>query len=115
MPTQDDVFADIISAVEAGAKSEGKELEQEARDAIRDRYFDWIVQPGKNEKGEPVEKTPQEVWDGPQGEMLRRKFEEIGRRAAQTAGKDGKVDDARADSAALGVQGENDCPWCRKI
>lgn len=110
MPTQEEVFADIISAVEAGAKSEGKELEQEARDAIRKRYFDWIVEPGKNTAGEAVEKTPQEVWDAPQGAMLREKFEEIGRRAAQG---DGKVDEAVTDSAALGVQGDNDCPWCR--
>lgn len=110
MPTQDEVFASIISAVEAGAKSQDKELEDSARDAIRKRYFDWIVQPGKNADLEPVEPTPQEVWDGPQGAMLREKFEEIGRRAAQDAGK---VDDARTDSAALGVQGDNDCPWCR--
>ena len=113
MPTQDEVFADIISAVEAGAKSEDKELEKEARDAIRARYFDWIVQPGKNRAGEPVEKTPQEVWDGPEGAELKKRFEEIGQRAAKAAG-DGKVDDARADGAALGVQGENDCPWCRQ-
>lgn len=112
MPTQEEVFADIISAVEAGAKSEGKELEQEARDAIRKRYFDWIVEPGKNRAGEPVERTPQEVWDGPEGAMLREKFEEIGRRAAQG---DGKVDEAVTDDAALAVQGDNDCPWCRQI
>src|SRR5918992_82914 len=110
MPTQDEVFASIISSVEAGAKSADKELEQEARDAIRKRYFDWIVEPGKNTEGKPVEPTPQDVWDKPEGAMLREKFEEIGRRAAQG---DGKVDDSRTDSAALGVQGENDCPWCR--
>lgn len=113
MPTQEEVFASIISAVEAGAKSEDKELEQDARDAIRTRYFEWIVQPGKNTAGDPVEKTPQEVWDGPEGAMLREKFEEIGRRAAKAAGDDGKVDDAQTNSAALGVEGDNDCPWCR--
>jgi hypothetical protein len=113
MPTQDEVFASIISAVEAGAKSEDKELEQSARDAIKARYFDWIVEPGKNTAGEPVEKTPQEVWDGPEGAMLRQKFEEIGRLAAQEAGGDGKVGGAQTNNAAERVQDDSDCPWCR--
>ena len=113
MPTQDEVFASIISAVEAGAKSEDKELEQSARDALTERYFGWILEKGKNKDLEPVEPTPQDVWDGPEGALLRGKFEEIGRRAAQEAGADGKVDGERATGAADRVQDDSDCPWCR--
>ncbi|HEX9668801.1 MAG TPA: hypothetical protein VGC93_04890 [Thermoanaerobaculia bacterium] len=112
MPTQDEVFASIISAVEAGAKSEDKELEQSARDALTERYFGWIVKPGKTKEGKPVE-TPQEVWDGPPGALLREKFEAIGRRAAQESAPDQKVGGERTRGAADRVQADSDCPWCR--
>jgi hypothetical protein len=117
MPTQQEVFDSIVSSVEAGAKNAGKELEPEVLAALTKRYRGWIVAPGKNEKKEPVEKTPQEVWDGPEGELLRGKFKEIGRlaaEAAKTAGE-GKVSAGRTDGAADKVETESDCPWCRTI
>ena len=113
MPTQEEVFADIIKAVEAGAKSVGRELEPDVEAAIRARYFDWILVKGQNEKLEPVEPTPQDVWDKPDGELLRKKFEEIGRRAAQQTGEGAEVAAAQTDRAADGVEAASDCPWCR--
>ncbi|MGH9362169.1 MAG: hypothetical protein ACRD2T_09645, partial [Thermoanaerobaculia bacterium] len=79
------------------------------------RYWVWIVTPGKNEQGQPVEPTPQEVWDGAQGAMLREKFEDIGRLAAQQAIAHSKtaVDGVEIASASQTVENDNDCPWCR--
>jgi len=112
MPTQDEVFASIISSVEAGAKSEEKELKESARDAIRKRYFDWIVEPGKNQQLEPVEPTPQDVWDEPQGAMFRSKFEEIGWLAAQES-VSGEVAGEEINTASERIESDSDCPWCR--
>ena len=117
MPTQQEVFDSIVSSVEAGAKSADNELEPDVVAALTKRYFGWIVKAGKNKKKEPVEKTPQEVWDGPEGELLRGKFREIGRRAAEEAKTkgEGKVSAGRTGGAADQVELESDCPWCRTI
>lgn len=114
MPTQEEVFADIVSAVEAGAKSEGRELEQSAVDALTKRYFGWIVRPGRTKDGKPVE-TPREVWDGPPGAELKEKFQAIGRLAAQQSPPEKRVDGEKAGGAAEQVETESDCPWCRTI
>lgn len=112
MPTQQEVFDSIVSEVKAGAESAGKELEQSAVDALTRRYFGWIVKPGINKEGKPVE-TPQEVWDGPRGAELREKFQAIGRLAAQQSAPDKGVDSEKAGGAADQVEADSDCPWCR--
>jgi hypothetical protein len=110
MPTQIEVLSSIIASVATGAA--GKTLDLSAVLALTNRYFGWIVTPGENENGQPVEPTPQQVWDGSEGAMLRTKFEDIGILAAEEA-PSSTVSETEIDSASDQVEAESDCPWCR--
>ncbi|HEX9668241.1 MAG TPA: hypothetical protein VGC93_02045 [Thermoanaerobaculia bacterium] len=110
MPTQIEVFASIVTSVATGAV--GKLLDTSAVLALTTRYFMWIVTPGKNQSGQPVEPTPQAVWDGQDGAMLRTKFEGIGILAAQQA-PSSTISGTEIGSASQQVEDDSDCPWCR--
>jgi len=115
MPTQTEVFDSIVASAKTGADSEGVNLDESAIAALNLRYWAWIVTPGSDELGLPVEPTPQELWDTAQGAVLRRRFEEIGRLAAQQAIASGKseVDGVETAGASQRVESDSDCPWCR--
>lgn len=114
MPTQQEVFDSIVQSARAGAASAGGELAESAVEALKSRYFDWIVTPGRDENGKETQ-TPQEVWDGASGEMLRGKFRDIGRLAAQDASAQHKqqADGVDVDAAADRVEADSMCDWCR--
>ncbi len=111
MPTQIEVLSSLTASVATGAA--GKTLDLSAVLALTSRYFLWIVTPGKDENGDPVEPTPLQVWGGSEGAMLRTKFEDIGILAAQEA-PSSTVSGTEIDSASDQVEAESDCPWCRQ-
>ena len=100
-------------SAQAGAASVGGSLDGSGVDALKDRYYDWIVTPGKDAKGANT-KTPQEVWETSAGAMLREKFNEIGRLAAEGAGTGLRAGGSETNAAADRVEAANDCDWCRK-
>ena len=110
MPTQIEVLSSLINSVATGAA--GKTLDLSAVLALTNRYFVWIVTPGKDESGQPVEPTPLQVWNGAQGAMLRTKFEDIGILAAQEASSN-TIGGTEVVSASQQVEADSDCPWCR--
>ncbi len=70
MAIQDEIMDHIYQLVSEGA---GVPLTQEVKDALHERYYDWIAK-GKN--GATI--TPQKVWQEKDGEKLQRKFRAIG-------------------------------------
>ncbi|HEX5760766.1 MAG TPA: hypothetical protein VF121_16375 [Thermoanaerobaculia bacterium] len=114
MPNQEEVFASIVASVAEGANEEGIQLDASALEALRNRYFDWIVRPGKTKDGHAVG-TPLQVWDGDDGGMLRKKFKKIGKEAGKKAkGKSKtKVDGEETRTSSYDVELGSDCDWCR--
>ena len=115
MPTIGEVFADIVREVAVGAESvNGRELEQGAIAALLQRYYPWITHQGTDKEGNRV-KTPQEVWDTSDGDLLKGKFREIGKRAALEAAATGNALIKEAETTAVyrKVEGESMCDWCR--
>jgi hypothetical protein len=100
MPTQEEIMQQIISLVGAGA---GTTLSAELQDALRARYFDWIV--GKK-SGVPT--SPQEIWDAEAGKKIQKQIEKIGKRLAEKK-QYGKAD---LQEASLFVENDSDCPHC---
>lgn len=100
MPTQEEIMQQIISLVGAGA---GATLSAELQDALRSRYFDWIV-----EKKSGVPTSPQEIWDAEDGKKIQKQIERIGKRLA------GKKPHGKADleEASRFVENDSDCPHC---
>lgn len=110
MPTQIEVLSSLTNSVATGAAS--KTLDLSAVLALTNRYFVWIVTPGKDGSGQPVEPTPLQVWGGSEGALLRAKFEDIGILAAQEA-PSSTISGTEIDSASQQVEADSDCPWCR--
>ena len=100
MPTQEEIMQQIISLVGAGA---GTTLSAELQDALRDRYYDWIV---RKKNGVPT--SPQEIWDAEAGKMIQKQIEKIGKRLAEKK-QHGKTD---LQEASRLVEAESDCPHC---
>lgn len=100
MPTQDEIMQQIVSLVGAGA---GTTLSTELQDALRTRYYEWIV---KKKAGVPT--SPQDVWDGEAGKRMRKQIEKIGKRL----GEKKRFSTADLQEASLQVEAESDCPHC---
>jgi len=100
MPTQEEIMQQIIGLVGAGA---GTTLSDEMQEALRARYYDWIVS-----KKDGVPSTPQEIWDDEPGKRMQRQIEGIGRRLS----KANRFSKADLQTVILQVENESDCPYC---
>ncbi len=112
IPSQDEVFKSIVQCVTRGAS--GMELEADAVESLRTRYYGWIIKPG-NKDGKEYP-TPQDVWEHAEGAMLQVQFERIGRQAAErckTLGMSNvSAKETEQEAAAVEADDENRCPWC---
>jgi hypothetical protein len=102
--TQDQLMHLISIAFGQGAGPD-KVIAASAADALRNRYFDWLiaVKPGNSQ-------SPLDVWGQSGGDFLG-KIRSIGQLAASLA--DGSaVEDTQVLSAASTIEQSSDCPWC---
>jgi hypothetical protein len=102
MPTQEQVMQRIYELFSEGA---GEPIPSEAQDALRTRYFDWIVT-----RKEKAPAAPIDVWDDGDGRNLQGKFREIGKKAKEK--KKDKIGKAETEAASTQVEMESDCPYC---
>jgi hypothetical protein len=100
MPTQEEIMQQIISLVGAGA---GSTLSAEVQDALRTRYYDWIV-----EKKSGVPTSPREIWDAEAGKKIQKQLEKIGKHMAEKK----QLDKAGFSTASRQVETTSDCPHC---
>jgi hypothetical protein len=105
MPSQEQIMLQILALFGAGA---ALPTTIPAVDVLRQRYFDWIVQP------KPGLQSPQELWDTVTGLMLQGKFGEIGVLAGAKTLAAGKLA-VGADEcleACTEVEATSECPHC---
>jgi hypothetical protein len=102
MPTQDQVMQRIYELFSEGA---GEPISAEARDALRSRYFDWIIK-----KKDKAPAAPIDVWDDGDGKDLQGKFQEVGKKAKEK--KKDKIGKTETEEASLQVEQESKCPYC---
>jgi hypothetical protein len=102
MPTQDQIMDQIYQLVSEGA---GVPLTSEVKDALHDRYYDWIK---SGKKGATI--SPQKIWEEKDGKGLQKKFREIGEHLAKQAhhGKRECMECYSAVEAASALE----CPYC---
>ena len=108
MPTQSEVLDQIVRLVGDGA---GAPVTSEVEAALRKRYSEWLVTPGKK-----VATRPLDIWEQEDGKKIQKKFQEIGRLAAKKS-KDknkGKIESADCTEACREVEtsATSDCPHC---
>jgi len=104
MPNQDEIMNHILQLVGEGA---GASLPSEVETALRDRYYDWIVQ-GK--KGATI--TPQKVWHEKDGMGLQQKFREIGKHLAAKNKPALSTADCVECYLAVEAAASLECPYC---
>jgi hypothetical protein len=105
MPSQEQIMLQILALFGAGAAMPST---IPAVDVLRQRYFDWIVQP------KPGLQSPQELWDTATGLMLQGKFLEIGTLARAKTLAAGKlaVEADECTEACAEVEASSACPHC---
>ncbi|HKV12805.1 MAG TPA: hypothetical protein VJ725_31970 [Thermoanaerobaculia bacterium] len=108
MPTQSEVLEQIVRLVGDGA---GAPVASEVAAALRARYSEWLVTPGKKVKTRPID-----VWEEEDGKKIQAKFQEIGRRMVKKSKdkKKDKIDSADCTEACREVEtaATSDCPHC---
>jgi len=102
MATQDEIMDQILQLVGEGF---GGPLPQEVKDALRERYYNWIVKvPTK------VGTTPQEVWEKPDGEKIQKQVRKIGKHLADKK----KPHPSKQDclDSCFTIESLSECPHC---
>lgn len=105
MPSQEQIMLQILALFGAGA---ALPTTLAAVDALRGRYFDWIVQ-------QPTGlQSPQDLWETATGLMLQTKFLQIGAlaRVKTLAAAKLAVDAEECLAACTEVEETSACPHC---
>ncbi|HYO13533.1 MAG TPA: hypothetical protein VE685_10095 [Thermoanaerobaculia bacterium] len=102
MPTQEQVMQRIYELFSEGS---GEPISAEAKDALRSRYFDWIVTKKDEAPGAPID-----VWDDGDGKDLQKRFQEVGKKAKEK--KKDKIGKTECEAAYTQVEQESECPYC---
>ena len=108
MPTQSEILEQIVRLVGDGS---GAPVTAEVEAALRTRYSEWIVTPGKKVATRPID-----IWEEEDGRKIQKKFHEIGRLAAKKS-KDknkGKIEAVDCTEACREVESSvtSECPHC---
>lgn len=106
MPTQDEVMQQIVRLVCDGA---GAPIAPEVEAALRKRYSEWLMTPGKKVATRPID-----IWEQEDGKKIQKQFQEIGRLTAKKS-KDknkGKIEPADCTEACREIEAASACPHC---
>jgi hypothetical protein len=103
MATQDEIMAHILQLVGEGV---GGPLTPEVEAALRQRYYEWII---NKKAGVPT--TPQEIWGEKEGSAIQHRLRHLGQELKKGHEKL-HLNKKECDAICLLVETASDCPHC---
>lgn len=104
MPSQDEIMKQIFGLVSEGA---AMPLTPEMESTFQGRYYKWIV---VRKAGN--DSSPQEIWDGKEGQGIQQKFRDIGAQLATKNQAKALLDQDACTAACLMIEQLSECPHC---